>query len=208
MSGDLFLRLTTVPCDCLSGVHLCAMRLSVVYHRAMGLSMRFTTVSGDLFLRSTIVSWECLWFTTVPCNCLSVIQQCHGIVTPVQQYVHGMILRVHHCVMGFIRFTIMPWSCLSVVYHCVMGLSIWFTTVSWDCPSGSALCHVVVPLIHSCDSAHLVRLQFMGLTPWFTVESWDCLSGSPPCHTGLSLWFAAMSRVCSSGTPLCHGIVP
>ena len=190
-------------------VHHCAMRLSLcrsplchaivcrlppchgivppVHYCFTGLSMWFTTVSGDLFLRFTIVSWECLRFTTVPCECLSVIQQCHGIVAPVQQYVHGMILRVHHCVMGFIN----------PLHHYVRVLSF----------CGLPLCHGIVPLVHNCDSAHLVRLQVMGPTPWFTAMSWDCLSGSLPCHAGLSLW-CAMSRVCSSGTPLCHGIAP
>ena len=139
-------------------VHQCAMRLSLcrsplchatvcrlppchgivppVHHCFAGLSTRFTTVSVDLFPRFTIVSWECLWFTTVPCDCLSVI---HGIVAPVQQDVPGMILWVHHCVVGFIN----------PLHHYVMVLSF----------CGLPLCHGIVPLVHNCVMALPLRLS-------------------------------------------------
>ena len=152
------------------------------------------------------------------CDCLSVIQRCHGIVALVQQYVHGMILRVHHCVMGFINplhhyVMVLSFCGLTLfhgtappVQHCITGLSLRFSSVSWGCPSGSQLWFCPFGSSPSHGTDPLVHRYVMGLFVWFT---------STPCGivplvrrhvTGLFLRYTALSWGSPLISPLCSGI--
>ena len=171
------------------------MRLSAVYHCAMdcsygsplcqgiyssGSPLRRGNVCGSplchmrLSLRHSALSWDCRSGSAIRArHDPSSSPLRHGIYQSASPLCHGLV---------FLWFNTVSWDCPSgsALYHgivtkvqlCVMGLSLWFTTVilpiwfvskSWDRPPGSSLCHGIVCLVHF----HTMR---------------DCPPGSPPCH--------------------------
>ena len=163
-------------------------------------------------LSVTSVPCDCLSFTTVPWNCPSGSPLFRGIVHAVHHCVSGFIPPVHHCAM---RLSLChSWDCRSGsarrarhdplgsplrrgIYQSASPLChglvfLWFTTVSWDCPSGSQLCHGTAPPAQHCVT---------GLSLRFSPVSWGCPSDS-------QLWFCPTGSSPSHGTdPLVHRYV-